>query len=71
MIVVFNNYTIKYWSGKMKKNSSRRKFFSYFGRMALLFTMPFSLFSSSKIKNEEEYIFINGWLLKKEDLNDI
>ena len=55
----------------MKKNCSRRKFLSYFGRMALLFTMPFSLFSSNKLKNEEEYIFINGWLLKKEDLNDI
>ena len=55
----------------MDKYSSRRKFLSYFGRLALLFTMPCSLFSSNKIKNEEEYIFINGWFLKKEDLNDI
>jgi len=55
----------------MKKNRSRRKFLSYLGIIAMVFTMPVTLFASNKIKNEEEYIFINGWLLKKKDLNDL
>ena len=55
----------------MKKNSSRRKFLSCLGITVLSFTMHVTLFASNKIKNEEEYIFVNGWLLKKEDLNDI
>ena len=39
--------------------------------LEILFSMPVTLFVSNKIKNEEEYIFVNGWLLKKGDLNDI
>ena len=55
----------------MKKNRSRREFLSYLGLITLVLTTPIILFPSNKIKNDEEYIFINGWLLKKEDLNDI
>lgn len=57
----------------MEKNGSRRKFLSYLGVITLIFTMPSSLFSktSNKLKSEEEYILINGWLLKKKDLNDL
>lgn len=55
----------------MEMNRSRRKFLSYVGIMTILFSMPVTLFVSNKIKNEEEYIFVNGWLLKKGDLNDI
>jgi len=54
----------------MKKNRSRRKFLSYLGIMTVFFSMPITLFASNKIKSEE-YIFINGWLLKKKDLDDI
>lgn len=55
----------------MEKNRSRREFLSYLGIITLLFSMPITLFASNKIKSEEEYIFINGWLLKKKDLNDL
>jgi len=55
----------------MERDSSRRKFLSLAGKIALVFTASVTLFSSKKIKNEEEYIFINGWLLRKKDLNDI
>ncbi len=56
---------------KIKKNRSRRDFLSFFGIMALVFVTPITLLTSNKIKNEKEYIFINGWLLKKKDLNDL
>ncbi len=55
----------------MKNNRPRRKFLSYLGIAALLFSMPITLFASHKIESEEEYIFVNGWLLKKKDLNDL
>ena len=55
----------------MKTNSSRRKFLSYLGITVLSSTIPVSLFASNKVKNKEEYILVNGWLLKKEDLYDI
>ena len=55
----------------MKKNRSRREFLSSLGIITILFSIPVTLFTSNKIKNEEEYIFVNGWLLKKRDLNDI
>ena len=55
----------------MEKNRSRRKFLSDVGILTLLVSMPITLFASNKIKSEEEYIFIDGWLLKKKDLDDI
>lgn len=55
----------------MKNNRSRREFLSYLGIVSLFFSMPIAFFASKKIKSEEEYIFINGWLLKKKDLNDL
>jgi len=55
----------------MEKDSSRRKFLSLTGMIALALTGLVPLFASKKIKDEEEYIFINGWLLKKKDLNDL
>lgn len=55
----------------MQKNRSRRKFLSYLGVITLLISMPINLFASKKIKREDEYILVNGWLLKKEDLNDL
>ena len=55
----------------IKKYRSRREFLSFFGKIILVFTMPINLPAPNKINKEEEYIFINGWLLKKDDLNDI
>jgi len=55
----------------MKNNRSRREFLSYLGTLSIVFSMLVTLFASNKIKNEEEYIFVNGWLLKKKDLSDL
>ena len=60
--------------GRSKKNRSRRDFLSVAGAAAFLFlTSTYFMPKSEKIKDEDEdeYIIINGWLLKKGDLNDI
>jgi len=55
----------------MKKYNSRRNFLSFISLLALLFTSSVTLFPSKKINDDEEYVFLNGWLLKKKDLNDL
>lgn len=55
----------------MKMNSSRREFLTYFGMVALVLSIPTALFSSTKTEQKEEYIVVDGWLLKRGDLNDI
>lgn len=55
----------------IEKNRSRREFLSFFGKISLVFAMPINFSASNKMTNKEEYVFINGWLLKKKDLNDI
>ncbi len=51
---------------------SRREFLSLIGTSAFIFvTSTYFMPKSEKIKDEDEYIIINGWLLKKGDLNDI
>ncbi len=60
------------WGAKSKKGRSRREFLSTAGIVVFMLSSSFFFMSSSnKMKDEDEYIFINGWLLKKEDLNDI
>ena len=56
---------------KIDNNRSRREFLSFFRKITLVFAIPIALPVSNKTKDEEEYVFINGWLLKKKDLNDI
>ncbi len=67
---------MKNFNAKMKKdtsavNKSRRKSLVYFGTVALL---GFSSILPGKIKKnmlEDEFIFVNGWILKKEDMYDL
>ena len=52
-------------------NKSRRKSFLYFGTIALL---GFSSILPGKIKKnmlEDEFIFVNGWVLKKKNIYDL
>ncbi len=53
----------------MERDISRRKFLSLVGMLTLFFINSIS--TPKKINDEEEYVFINGWLLKKKDLNDL
>ncbi len=63
---------IKKAKGRSRKNRSRREFLSLVGTSAFIFlTSTYFMPKSEKIKDEDEYIIINGWLLKKKDLNDI
>ncbi len=56
----------------MKKYKSRREFLSFVGRIIFIFVAStYSISRVEKIQPEDEYIIINGWLLKKEDLHDI
>ncbi len=51
---------------------SRREFLTVLGGAVFMLAVPLSFTpTSEKIKDEDEYIVVNGWLLKKEDLNDI
>ena len=51
---------------------SRREFLTLLCGTVFMLAVPLSFTpKSEKIKDEDEYIVINGWLLKKEDLNDI
>lgn len=52
-------------------NRARRQFFSYFGVLTFISAIPFISFSVDKSAEKEEFILIDGWLLKKEDLNVI
>lgn len=56
---------------RVKYSRSRRDFLFIISSVSLLFTFPSELFSLEKKEDEEEYIMINGWFLKKTDLYDI
>lgn len=63
---------IKEERDKSKNHRSRRNFLSIVGMASfILATSTFFVPRSNKTKDEDEYIFVNGWLLKREDLNDI
>lgn len=53
-------------------NNSRRSFISFSGRLSILFTIFY--FSGKfwndfhKVHNEEKFVVVNGWVLKKSDL---
>lgn len=54
-------------------NKSRRRSFVYFGAVSLL---VFSSVLPTKTKKdmfelEDEFVFVNGWVLKKEDIYDL
>lgn len=53
-------------------NNSRRSFILFAGRLSMFFTIFY--FSGKfwndfqKVNNEEEFVVVNGWVLKKSDL---
>ena len=49
---------------------SRRKFLSFLSALPLVGTLSFAS-NSKKISNEDELILVNGWVLKKKDLDVI
>ncbi len=52
-------------------NKSRRKFFLFLGTATLLSFSSIFFASSKKNLLEEEFILIDGWVLKKADFYDL
>lgn len=61
----------KYQEGWSVKNRSRRQFLSYIGILSFIASVPLVSYDFKKNREKEELILINGWILKKGDLNDI